>query len=78
MMLWLHFMMKKSDILLLDEIDTVTCQSDKYILYKAAMNIAQYKPVIAVTHDEDFTAFADRVCAVRDGELVNLTQKGGN
>lgn len=71
---WLHFMLKKSNILLLDEIDTVTCQSDKYILYKAAMLISRYKSVIAVTHDEDFTAFADRVCAVRNGSLIDLTR----
>lgn len=71
---WLHFMLKKSDILLLDEIDTVTCQSDKYILYKAAMLISRYKSVIAVTHDKDFTAFADRVCAVRNGSLIDLTR----
>lgn len=70
---WLHFMLKESDILLLDEIDTVTCQSDKYILYKATMLISKYKPVIAATHDEDFTAFADRVCTVRNGNLVDLT-----
>lgn len=71
---WLHFMLKKSDILLLDEIDAGTRQSDKYILYKAAMLISRFKPVIATTHDEDFTAFADKVCAVRNGDLVDLTR----
>lgn len=71
---WLHFMLKKSDILLLDEIDAGVCQSDKYILYKAAMLISRFKSVIATTHDEDFTAFADEVCAVRNGDLVDLTR----
>ena len=71
---WLHFMLKESDILLLDEIDAGARQSDKYILYKAAMLISRYKPVIATTHDEDFTAFADKVYTVRNVDLVDLTR----
>lgn len=49
----IDIMLRKSDILLLDEIDSTVDESDKHLVYKVAMLVSKMKPVYAVTHDED-------------------------
>lgn len=71
----MNIMFRKSDILLLDEIDATLNETDKYLVYRAVLLIARKKPVYAVTHDEDLTFYADAVYTVRDGELVTLTRE---
>ena len=71
----LCLMLRKSDYLLLDEIDAYTYQSDKYILYSAAMRISEYKPVIAVTHDEEFTAYADKMYTLNGSTLQEISRE---
>lgn len=71
----LCLMLRKSNYLLLDEIDAYTYQSDKYILYSAAMRISEYKPVIAVTHDEEFTAYADKMYTLNGSTLQEISRE---
>lgn len=71
----LCLMLRKSDYLLLDEIDAYTYQSDKYILYSAAMRIAEYKTVIAVTHDEEFTVYADKVYTLSGNTPLEISRE---
>lgn len=58
----IDIMLRKSDILLLDEVDSTVDESDKHLVYKVAMLVSKAKPVYAVTHDEDITIYADKVC----------------
>lgn len=53
-------MLRKSDILLLDEV---------------AMLVSKAKPVYAVTHDEDITIYADKVCKLNGDALIDLSRE---
>lgn len=66
----IDIMLRKSDILLLDEVE-----SDKHLVYKVAMLVSKAKPVYAVTHDEDITIYADKVCKLNGDALIDLSRE---
>ena len=71
----LNMMFRKSDILLLDELDAYVNEYDKHMLYKAARAISKHKDVYAVSHDEEITIYADKVCKVSGDSLRELTRE---
>lgn len=71
----IDIMLRKSDILLLDEVDSTVDESDKHLVYKVAMLVSKAKPVYAVTHDEDITIYADKVCKLNGDALIDLSRE---